>query len=40
MIEFSGEEGEDIGALPHKFCEEEDYFEGQEDRRVSNVTDI
>ena len=40
MIEFSGEEGADAGALLYEFCEEvvhkvdEDYFEGQEDRRV------
>ena len=40
MIEFSGEEGADAGALLYEFCEEvmrkvdEEYFEGQEDRRV------
>ena len=40
LIKFSGEEGADAGALLYEFCEEvirkvdEEYFEGQEDRRV------
>lgn len=40
MIEFSGEEGADAGALLFEFCQEvvrqvnEEYFEGEEGRRI------